>query len=83
MLPWMILIGLAAVTNSGGEHHGPPPEYRGYRIVLVEASSSWSFSADPVTPDLPILAYCRFAGFVTGEEALLDAKKQIDLLLAH
>ena len=54
MLPWMILIGRAAVTNSGGEHHGPPPEYRGYRIVLVEPSS-WSFSADPVTPELPIL----------------------------
>ena len=65
--------------NSGD---GPPPEYRGYRIVLVEASS-WSFSADPVTPDLPILAYCRFAGFITGEDALLDAKKQIDLLLAN
>jgi hypothetical protein len=58
-------------------------EYRGYRIYTFGSGSSWSFSASPITPFLPILPWGVFASSATTEVlAIEEAKERIDRLLA-
>ena len=42
----------------------------------------WSFSAQPTTPFLPILPHAVYSRYVSSEAAVVDAKMQIDRLLA-
>jgi hypothetical protein len=55
--------------------------YRGYAIYLSGADSSWSFHAEPIRPDLPILSECVSNGHRSWGKALRKAKRQIDRLL--
>jgi hypothetical protein len=57
--------------------------YRGYAICITGMGSSWSFRAEPIKPDLPILAYPKSDGHVSWGKALKKAKREIDLLLLH
>ena len=56
--------------------------YRGYFIHFRGESSSWRFMAAPALRDLPIFSRMVSRKFPSRETALIDAKKQIDLLLA-
>lgn len=59
--------------------HGPI--YRGY-LIEVSPVDGWSFSAQPITPFLPILPHAVYSRYVSSEAAVVDAKMQIDRLLA-
>lgn len=55
--------------------------YRGYLIHVVKEHFAWSFSAQPQTPDLPILQRHKYALHVSREAALAEAIERIDKLL--
>jgi hypothetical protein len=54
--------------------------YRGYAIYVSGSNSSWSFRAEPIYSDLPILPSASFDGYVSQGAALRTAKQQIDHL---
>jgi hypothetical protein len=57
--------------------------YRGFCIHTFGKASSWSFSASPLTPDLPALS--RYAIASPGDSetmALTEARARIDRLLS-
>jgi hypothetical protein len=56
--------------------------YRGYAIYITGVGSSWSFRAEPIKPDLPILPHAASDGHGSWGRALRKAKRQIDLLLS-
>jgi hypothetical protein len=56
--------------------------YRGYLIQLATDASLWSFSAQPATPELPILPRVIYRPCASREAAHAEAKKCIDYLLA-
>ena len=56
--------------------------YRGYFIHLAVDASLWSFSAQPTTPELPILPRPIYRPCASRAAALAEAKKCIDYLLA-
>ena len=55
--------------------------YRGYAIYVSGGSSSWSFRAEPITEDLPILTRAVFEGHASRGTALRTAKRQIATVL--
>jgi hypothetical protein len=56
--------------------------YRGFCIHTFGKDSSWSFSASPLTPDLPILSRYAFASLGETETmALTEARARIDRVL--
>jgi hypothetical protein len=56
--------------------------YRGFCIYTFGKELSWSFSARPLTPDLPILSRYLFVSEGDTETlAIAEAKSQIDRLL--
>ena len=55
--------------------------YRGYLIHVVKEYFAWSFTAQPQTPDLPILQRHKYALHVSREAALAEAIERIDKLL--
>ena len=58
--------------------------YRGFCIHTFGKNSSWSFSASPLTPDLPILSRYAFASLGETETlALAEARDRIDRLLSE
>jgi hypothetical protein len=57
------------------------PIYRGY-LIQVSRVQGWSFSAQPTTPFLPILPHAVYSRYVSSEAAIVEAKMQIDRLLA-
>jgi hypothetical protein len=56
--------------------------YRGYAIY-ISGADSWSFRAEPVTADLPILSRSLSQGHASLGRALRKAKRQIDRLLSE
>jgi hypothetical protein len=56
--------------------------YRGYFIDLRGESLNWRFMAAPAVPELPILSRGVSREFPSRDAALIDAKEQIDQLLA-
>jgi hypothetical protein len=54
--------------------------YRGYAIYLSDAGS-WSVTAMPLKPELPILARAKWEGHPSQRIALETAKHEIDELL--
>jgi hypothetical protein len=57
-------------------------DYRGYCIQLGREALSWRVRAAPKLADLPIFSRAVSRQFSSREEALADAKKHIDRLLA-
>ena len=56
--------------------------YRGFSICVFGKGTDWSFSASPLTPNLPILSRYSFNSEADTEAlALADAKERIDLHL--
>jgi hypothetical protein len=55
--------------------------YRGYLIHFCGEAVSWRFMATPEVPDLPILSRGASRKFLSREEALAEAKVQIDRML--
>ena len=55
--------------------------YRGYAIY-VGGGKGWSFRAEPLSADLPILPVALNEGYSSRGQALGIAKRQIDRLLA-
>ena len=56
-------------------------KYRGYAVCVRGEGSSWSYSASPSKPDLPILSQSDVSAGLNEAQALSDAKQRIDLLL--
>jgi hypothetical protein len=57
--------------------------YRGYAIYVSGVDTSWSFRAEPIFSDLPILSRSTFDGPDSQGTALRAAKRQIDRLLSE
>jgi hypothetical protein len=55
--------------------------YRGYLIHFRSEVPSWRFMAAPASPELPILSRGASRLFFSRDEALAEARKQIDHLL--
>jgi lipocalin len=55
--------------------------YRGYLVTLRRDGHFWQFIAAPSTPDLSILSRRISDRFSARNEALEEAKRQIDRLL--
>jgi hypothetical protein len=55
--------------------------YRGYAIYVSGGNSAWSFRAEPITADLPILTRSVFEGHASRGAALRTAEREIDHLL--
>jgi hypothetical protein len=55
--------------------------YRGYLIHFRSEVLSWRFMAAPASPELPILSRGVSRQFSSRDEALTEARKQIDHLL--
>jgi len=55
--------------------------YRGYLIHFRSEVLSWRFMAAPASPELPILSRGVSQQFSSRDEALAEARKQIDHLL--
>jgi hypothetical protein len=55
--------------------------YRGYLIHFRSEVLSWRFMAAPASPELPILSRGASPQFPSRDDALAEAKKQIDHLL--
>ena len=55
--------------------------YRGYAIQVFGETPTWSFRAEPMRPDLPLMAAPLQDGHDSWGKALTRAKKQIDRLL--
>jgi hypothetical protein len=55
--------------------------YRGYLIHFRSEVLSWRFMAAPASPELPILSRGVSRQFSSRDEALAEARKQIDHLL--
>ena len=62
--------------------HSSQSIYRGYAIYVADLGPSWSFRAEPINPDLPILTRSKFDGHDSQGTALKAAKRQIDQLFA-
>jgi hypothetical protein len=62
---------------------GPMEVYRGYRIALREQNFGFRVHVSPVYPCLPILPRSHFDWQGTREEALAEARRQVDELLAR
>ena len=56
--------------------------YRGYLIKLAVVGGLWDFTAQPATPDLPILQKSIYRPRTSRDAALAEARKHIDYLLA-
>ena len=57
--------------------------YRGYLIHFRSEVVSWRFMAAPASPALPILSRGASPQFPSRDDALAEAKKQIDYLLLN
>lgn len=57
--------------------------YRGYAIYISGAETSWTYSANPLTPELPILSQAVSIEHNSWGRALRKAKRQIDGLLSE
>ena len=55
--------------------------YRGYAIHVFGETPAWSFRAEPMRPELPLMAAPLQDGHDSWGKALTRAKKQIDRLL--
>ena len=55
--------------------------YRGYLIHFRSEVLSWRFMAAPASPELPILSRGVSRRFSSRDEALVEARNQIDHLL--
>jgi hypothetical protein len=55
--------------------------YRGYLVHLRRDTFSWRFMAAPSAPDFPIVSRAVSRLFNSKEQALAEAKQQIDRLL--
>ena len=55
--------------------------YRGFAIYVSGENSVWSFRAEPITADLPILTRAVFEGHASRGAALRAAEREIDRLL--
>ena len=55
--------------------------YRGYLIHFRSEVLSWRFMAAPASPELPILSRGVSRQFSSRDEALAEARNQIDHLL--
>ena len=55
--------------------------YRCFAIYVSGGDSAWSFRAEPITADLPILKRSVFEGHASRGAALRTAKREIDRLL--
>jgi hypothetical protein len=55
--------------------------YRGYLIHYRSEVLSWRFMAAPASPEFPILSRGVSRQFSSRDEALAEARKQIDHLL--
>ena len=55
--------------------------YRGYLILFRSEVLSWRFMAAPASPELPILSRGASPRFPSRDDAVAEAKKQIDHLL--
>ena len=55
--------------------------YRGYAIQVFGETPTWSFRAEPMRPELPLLAAPLQDGHDSWGKALTRAKKQIYRLL--
>ena len=55
--------------------------YRGFAIYVSGGNFVWSFRAEPITADLPILTRSVFEGHASRGAALRTAKREIDRLL--
>ena len=58
-------------------------KYRGYAIYISGAETSWTYSANPLTPELPILPDAVSVLHTSWGRALNKAKRQIDRLLCE
>lgn len=56
--------------------------YRGYAIYISGAETSWTYSANPLTPELPILPQAVSIAHNSWGRALRNAKRQIDRLIS-
>lgn len=61
--------------------HSSRTVYRGYAI-FISGAVAWTFRAEPISPDLPILRNPESASYTSRGEALRAAKREIDRLLA-
>lgn len=75
----VVLIDMALISDDKEEFR---TRYRGYTIVISREGASWSSSAHPGTPDLPILSSMTSVSFSSSSGALAEAEKRIDRLLA-
>ena len=57
--------------------------YRGYAIHLSGETPAWSFRAEPMRPELPLLGAPVQDGHQSWGKALTTAKRQIDRLLSE
>jgi hypothetical protein len=57
--------------------------YRGYLIHFSGEAVSWRFMATPAVPELPILSRGVSQKFFSREEALAEAKVQINRVLGR
>jgi hypothetical protein len=55
--------------------------YRGFAVYVSGGNSAWSFRAEPITADLPILTRSVFDGHASQGAALKTAEREIDHLL--
>ena len=55
--------------------------YRGYKIEMKAADANWCCFVTPEHPDLPILWRCALL-YTTKSEAIADAKRRVDAVLA-
>jgi len=56
--------------------------YRGYAVHIFGESPLWSFRAEPMTPELPLLANPVKDGYGSWGKALTKARREIDRLLS-
>jgi hypothetical protein len=57
--------------------------YRGYAVHIFGESPLWSFRAEPMRPELPLLAHPLEDGHGSWGKALTRAKREIDRLLSR
>jgi len=57
--------------------------YRGYAVHIFGETPTWSFRAEPMRPELPLLAAPLQDGHDSRGKALTKAKRQIDRLLSE
>ena len=57
--------------------------YRGYAINVSGENPAWSFRAEPMRPELPLLAAPVQDDHASWGKALASAKRHIDRLLSE